>query len=122
MDYKWNKVINAGQKAIGYIDIYETNAKGIDIRAIVNFYPNIEQFGDNRICNTTILYSCSKSDITDAFFHFINDDIIKLIQGEETEKFDSTTKKFELMMTQQFFVKELPEMDYFTHGDYSAEG
>lgn len=120
MDYDWIKILDEGQRPIGYIEVYETTAENdIKIRAIITYYPDLNQFSKNRICNVTILFVCEKKDITDGFWHWVLDDITELISNQEEMKFDKEMKKFETMFTQQFFVKELPEMIYFTHGDYS---
>lgn len=120
MDYKWIKTAEEGQNASGYINIFETNAKNINIRSIVNYFPKLNQFGNNKICSVIVMYACTDQDMTKGFFRSINDDILELIQEQESEKFDKTSDKFKIMMTQQFFVDKLPKMEYYTHGDYSV--
>jgi len=121
MNYSWQKTLSKGQKEIGYIEIYETVANNISIRAIISYFPNLNQFNNNKICSVSIAYSCKNSDVTSGFFHSINNDITQLIQSNEDICFESTMNKFEFMMTQQFFVKKLPELEYYTHGDFSTE-
>lgn len=123
MEYEWKKTLAEGQEPIGYIEIYETIAKNdeknINIRTIINYYPKLNEFSNNKICNVTIFYACEKKDITDSFFHWISDDICELISNQENTKYESGMNNFKTMFTQHFFGKKLPDMEYFTHGDYS---
>jgi len=119
MNYNWKKLIEEGQKTIGFLEVYETNVENIKIKAIINYLSNLDQFSNNKICNVTIIYACEKQDITDGIFHCVSDDICELITDQENIKFNKVLNKFETMFTQHFFLKELPKMTYFTHGDYS---
>ena len=65
-----------------------------------------------------IFWNCKKSEITDGFFHWVMDDIGELIKENEKNLFDSELKNIELIMSQQFFCEKLPEIEYFTRGDY----
>lgn len=119
MNFSWKKQMDKGQDLIGYIEIYETRAEGIPIRIIINYFPELKQFQSEKICSVTVLYACSKNNITKSFFHSLNTDVLELIQKEEKAKFSKSKKKFHMMMTQHFVVKELPQTDYLSHGDYS---
>jgi hypothetical protein len=120
MNYKWGLKLTEGQQSHGYVQVFETTAEDINIRAIINYFPKLNEFGENKICSVTVTYACKKINITDSFFHSINDDILKLIQNEENQKFEPSLKKFEIMILQNFLVEELPVMEYFSHGDYSV--
>jgi len=118
MNYEWTRTLEKGQRSKGYIEIYETIAQNINIRAIINYYPKLNEFSNNKICNVTIFYTCEKKDITDGFFHWISDDICELISKQENLKYESGMNNFKTMFTQHFIVKKLPDMEYFSHGDY----
>ena len=45
MNYQWKKSLEQqGQKAIGFVEIYETIADEKPIRAIINYFPKLNQF------------------------------------------------------------------------------
>lgn len=119
MNYTWTKQIEKGQRAIGYIEIYTTNANGIHIKAIINYFPNLEQFAKNKVCHATVFFESEKQNITDGFFHWIYDDLLYLVSTQENVKFETGTNDFNMMITQTFITRKLPVFGYFTHGDYS---
>lgn len=118
MDYEWNLKAKNGQPAIGYQLIYETIADGIPILTTIYCFPKLDQFGNNKIASVSVFWNCDENDITDGFFHWVLDDIGDLIKANENTLFDSQLNKIEIMFTQQFYCKTLPNIDYFTHGDY----
>lgn len=118
MEYEWKLKTKAGQPAIGYQLVYETVAKNIPILVTIYCFPKLNEFGDNKIASTVIFWNCKKSGITDGFIHWVMDDIGELIKENEKNLFDSELKNIELIMSQQFFCEKLPEIEYFTHGDY----
>ena len=120
MNFDWQRKLKRGQVATGFIEIFETNSKNVNIRAIINYFPQFDQFDKNKICSVIVFYECSKIEISDGFFHWINDDIIDLIKENESEYYSKDLNNFEFMMLQNYLCKKLPEIEYFSHGDYSA--
>ena len=122
MDYKWSVKKIEGQPAIGYNFICETIANNIPIMAIIYCFPKLNQFGNYKIATVTVFWECTKTDITDDFFHGVLDDIGEIIQGRDDLVFDESLNPIKIMLTQQYFCKKLPNLGYFTHGDYYIGG
>ena len=59
-----------------------------------------------------------KMDLAVGDFDSVNNSEYELIKENEKNLFDSELKNIELIMSQQFFCEKLPEIEYFTHGDY----
>lgn len=122
MDYEWSVKKIEGQPAIGYNFICETKANDIPIMAAICSLPKLDQFGSNKIATVTVFWKCKKSDITDGFFHWVLNDIGEIIKEKEMTIFDGSLNPIEIMFTQQFFCNNLPNLQYFTHGDYYIGG
>lgn len=104
----------------GYTDVYDASVGSLEVRAIIGYFPDLNQLSKNKICNVTILYCGNKDELTKGVFYSISDDITKLIQKHEDIKFKPTMKNFEFMMTQHFFVEEIPDLTFHTHGTFSV--
>jgi len=122
MDYEWIVKKIEGQPAIGYEFICESKTNNIPVMAAIYCFPKLDQFGSHKIATVTIFWECNKSDITDGFFHWVLDDIGQIIKDKEKSIFDESLNPIEIMLTQQFFCKKLPNVEYFTHGDYYIGG
>ena len=121
MNYEWDNIVSEGQPGEGYCDVYNAIVDSISVRIIVSYFPNLKQFNKNKVCSVTAFYACHKKEITSGKFHWIMDDVVELIQEVESERYEPSMSKFNVMMTQHFFVKEMPDMEYSTHGTYSAK-
>lgn len=119
MDYNWTIEKENGQPDIGYVFKCTTNADGIQILATVYCFPKLDQFANNKIASVSVFWECEKEKITDGFFHWIMNDIYEIIKCNENSLFDKSLNPLDMAMTQHFFVPKLPNLQYFTHGDYA---
>ena len=122
MNYKWNVKKIEGQPAIGYEFICEAIANDIPVLSTIYCFPKQDEFGNHKIATVTIFWECERKDISDGFFHWVLDDIGQVIKEKENKLFDISLDNIEIMLTQQFFCKKIPELEYFTHGDYFIGG
>lgn len=120
MNFKWTVSKKQGQSGIGFVFECKAIDANIPVSALVYCFPNLNQFGNNKIANVTIFWQGTKTEVTDVFFHWVLDDIGEIIKNDEINLFDGNSLPFDLMMTNQYFVKELPDVTYFTHGDYKV--
>ena len=120
MNYKWNVSKHEGQAAIGYVFSCETIAENIPVMAMINCFPKVNQFGNNKIASIVIFWECNKDKVTDGLFHWVMDDVGEIIKNNECCLFDNSLQKFDSMMSQHYFVEKLPKLTYFTHGDYAV--
>jgi hypothetical protein len=68
----------------------------------------------------TLFCECEKSRLTKVFFHSLLDDLTEIVKNNENTKFQhSTGKKLEYSIAQVFTMKELPDIEYVSHGDYA---
>ena len=56
MDYKWKKILERGQKAIGFIEIYTSNIEGHNVKAIVNYLPQFLDNSRHRDAHVTLFF------------------------------------------------------------------
>lgn len=103
---------------VGYTDVLEASLGSLKVRAIIGYFPDLNQLSKNKICNVTFFYCGNKNELTSGVFHSISDDITELIQNDEDVKFKPAMNKFEFMMTQHFFVEEIPDLRFYSHGTY----
>ena len=120
MTFNWTVSAKQGQPAIGFVFECKSNDANVPVLALVYCYPNINQFGNNKIANVTVFWQGTKTKVTKSFFHEVLADIGEIIKNDEINLFDGNSLPFDLMMTNQYFVKELPDVTYFTHGDYKV--
>ena len=54
-----------------------------------------------------------------AFFHWIYNDIGDIVQGKESEYFNSESEALEYMIIQTLIVDKMPQLDLVSNGDYA---
>jgi len=123
MNFSWNKIEEYGQPASGFLEMYksDTGNRG-KILAIINSFPQLPFSNYEKHVTITIFFDGIKALITDGFFHWVLDDLSDIIKGNEPHFFqEKTDKKLEHSQVQFYFVSKLPDLEYFTHGDYALE-
>ena len=112
MNYEWNKIVDERScNDIGAVEVYTTVAKSNHsqnhVLSIISYPPECIS-GSVNIC---LYFKGVKEAITDGYFHWIMNDLADLaMQNYSGEK---------PFFTQTFIVSELPDISYFTHGDFS---
>ena len=121
MDYIWSKIEEHGQPAIGFIEIYKSDTDGkANILAIINYFPQLPFSDYEKHATITLYYEGTKNSITDGFFHWILDDLSEIIRNNEDKNFSQKTeKRIEHSQIQFYIVDKLPDLTYYTHGDYA---
>jgi hypothetical protein len=118
MNNTWEKALENGQESIGFVDVYTSNVEGKKVKAIINYLPQFQDNNNNKQVHITLFFEGSKSDITDGLFHWIYDDICELIQENIDLRFTRKSEPLDFVYTQTFIVKNIPEFEHYTHGDY----
>jgi hypothetical protein len=123
MDYKWEKIEGHGQATIGFLEIYKSRPDNrANILAIINYFPQLPFSNYEKSATITLFYEGTKGSITDGYFHLILDDLSEIIINNEDKMFPhKTDKKIEYSQIQFFTVSKLPELNYFSHGDYTFD-
>ena len=89
MNYIWEKALKEGQKAIGFVEVYTSEIKEKNVKAIINYLPQFPDSNDQKDAHITLFFEGQQTDITDGLFHWMYDDICCLGEGcscEETVK------------------------------------
>ena len=106
-------------KGVGYVEVYNTTAKGHRISAVISFLPQITGHSNQRQVNVCLFFEGKKVELTDGFFHWIYDDIRDIVQEKENEYFNSDSEALEYMITQTLIVDRMPQLDLVSNGDYA---
>ena len=61
-----------------------------------------------------------KEDLTDGLFHWIYDDIGRIIKQKEDEYFEQNSEILDIMITQTLIVDKMPQIELISHGDYGV--
>jgi hypothetical protein len=122
MNYRWEKIEGHGQSAIGFLEIYKSEIDNqASILAVINYLPQLPFSNYEKNATITLFYEGTVGSITDGYFHWILDDLSEIIRNNENKMFpNKTDKKIECSMVQFYTVSKLPELNYFTHGDYAV--
>ena len=118
MNYEWERASERGQKGVGYVEVYNTTAKGHRISSVISFLPQITDHSNKRQVNVCLFFEGKKVELTDGFFHWIYDDIGDIVQEKESEYFNSGSEALEYMITQTLIVDRMPQLDLVSNGDY----
>ena len=110
MKFEWKLKSGAGEDAIGYQRVYETLADDTPVLALLYCFPKFKEFGDGKLVLATVFFRCDKNQKKESFFSEILSDIGNLV--------NSTLNKTDRMLTQLFYCKELPDIEYLNHGDF----
>ena len=110
-----------GQKAIGYIEKYAAVVEGMPIQAIVNYLPEFPSRGKQREAHLTLIVEGVREQITDGLFHRILDDLTDMLVSKQTDFYRDDTVPLKYAFTQWFLVETMPDIQYFTHGEYACE-
>jgi hypothetical protein len=121
MDYTWNLIDEQGQPPIGFIEMYESPTDGrAKILAIINYFPQLPDSNYEKEATITLFYEGAKETITDGYFHWILNDLSEMITINEDKRYpQKTSKKIEYSQIQFYIVEKLPQLKYYTHGDYA---
>jgi hypothetical protein len=121
MDYKWEKIEDHGQPAIGFIEIYKSDLDNkANALAVINYFPQLPSRGYEQEATITLYYDGTKDSISDGFFHWIFNDLSEIIANNEEKMFqEKTGKKIKHSQIQFFIVDKLPNLIYYSHGDYA---
>lgn len=118
MNYIWNVKKIDGRPTIWCAFICETISNNVSVMVIIYCFPKLNQFRDHKIVTVIVFWECTKTDIIDDLFHRVLDDIGKIIKERNGLIFDESLNQFEIILTQQYFCKNLSSLEYFQHGDY----
>jgi len=119
MENKWNKDLDEGQPAIGFVEIYSTTVYEMPLKAIINYFPQLLDDNNKRNVSVTVFIVGTKEKITKSIFYEIMNDIGEIIKSSEPLKYSKDSNSISYMMIQSFFVNKLPDLRYYTHGDFS---
>ncbi len=119
-EYEWNLLFEKGQQSFGRVEIYIATIEGFNVKVIINYLPQFISNSKHRDAHVTLFFQGDKKNITDGLFHWIYDDIGRIIKSFEDTIYNKDSKPIEYMLTQLFTVSKLPEFEYFTHGDFSC--
>ena len=122
MNHNWEIGESEGQPMKGYTFVCASTVENIAVSATVYCFPNLNEFGNNKIAAVTVFWQCDKQHITDGVFHSVMDDIGEIIKNDADKLFDyKLSSDFKLMMSQHFYVEKLPNLNLYDFGDYSIE-
>ena len=122
MNNEWKKGTIEGQPMTGFSFMCSTIVNDIAVSATVYCYPNLNEFGNNKIAAVSVFWQCDKQRITDGVFHSVMDDIGEIIKNDAHRLFDyKLSNAFKLMMSQHFYCDKLPNIQQFTFGDYTIQ-
>jgi len=118
MENSWVKELEEGQYAIGFVEVYSTKVNGMPLKAIINYFPQLLDDNNKRNISVTVFIVGNKEKITKSLFYEMMNDIGEIVKNSEPLKFNKESPSIPYMITQSFFVEKLPELKYYTHGDF----
>lgn len=122
MTYEWQIGSVDGEPMIGFSFTCSTNVDNIAVSATVYCYPNLNEFGNNKIAAVSVFWQCNKQRITDGVYHSVMEDIGEIIKNNAYRLFDyKLSSVFKLMMSQHFCCDKIPNLQQFTFGDYTIQ-
>lgn len=122
MNYNWKIGEYEGQPMIGYTFVCASEVENIAVSATIYCFPNLNEFGTNKIAAVTVFWQCDKQQITDGIFHAVMEDIGEIIKNDANTLFDyKLSSVFKLMMSQHFCVEQLPNLNLYDFGDYTIK-
>jgi hypothetical protein len=122
MTYKWRLKEYHGQPSTGFHEVYESTGEWEEsYLALINYLPNIDSVTNERIVHATLFIANSGHKITDGKFHWIHDDIGNLIKENKSTYFGEEISSPSTFFTEIYFVDELPNINYYTHGDFGIQ-
>ncbi len=117
--YEWEKIEDRGQLAKGFVQIYVSNADGHNLKAIINYLPQLPDSDQKKRAHVSLFFEGKKENLTDGMFHWIYDDIYELIKLHENDKFKAS-EPIEHFITQTLLLDKIPDFSLLSHGDYSG--
>lgn len=122
MTFEWLLKEHHGQYSVGFREVYETKeSEEVSCMAILYYYPQLDSTNNKKIIHLTLFFVGSKQDLSDGLFHWIHDDICELVKIKEGDYYRVSGNPFSIIYSEVCFLKELPILEYYTHGDYSCE-
>lgn len=122
MTYEWHLKEKHGQLSTGFHEVYESEDEIEEsYLALINYLPQIDSINDKRIVHVTLFIANSKHKLSDGKFHWLHDDIGNLIKEKESTYFREESASLSIFFTEIFFVNELPNIEYYSHGDYGIQ-
>lgn len=118
-NYKWKKIEDRGQKPIGFIQIFSSQANDHNVRVIINYLPQFPDSDQKRRIHVTLFFEGKKEELTDGMFHWIYDDVHELTKLHENDKFKES-EPIEHILTQTLLFDQIPDFKLLSHGDYTG--
>lgn len=122
MNSTWERILEEGQKAIGYLDIYTTVFQGNNVKAVINYMPQFPKNSFKKDAHITLYYEGTKSELTDSKLMDIFNDILDIIRTNEANKYPEAANQLSYVLTQVFIVDRIPNIEYYSHGDFGWPG
>ena len=122
MIYEWQLRETHGQPSTGFHEVYESEGERAEsYLVLINYLPQLDSITNKRVVHAALFIANSDQKITDGKFHWINDDIGTLIKEKESTYFKKESASPSTFFVEIHFVDELPNIKYYSHGDYGIQ-
>ena len=121
MDYKWEKIEEHGQSAIGFLEMYKSTLDNqAKILAVVNYFPQLPFSNYKEEATVNFYFEGNEGILRKSLFRSINNDMGEIILSNKQKMFpEKTNEKIEHTQIQFYIVEKIPALKYYTHGDFA---